>query len=152
MRQIAIRDLECINTQSWTMRGDELRERSHHANYFEAATNPWFPRRAPPATFQMRAGRCHRRVVALTTMLTQRHPHRPHTTHLAAQIRHRGLKTVALSYFGGIGLDLMLTCLAPNDQPDGAGSVPERHRLGRAGIFKSGTFKATPVNSGALWA
>jgi hypothetical protein len=87
----------------------------------------------------MRAGWCHCRVVALTTMLTQRHPHGPRT-HLAAQIRHRGLKTVALSYFGGIGLDLVLTVLARDDQPDaGRRSAAKRHRRRRVRISLLGS-------------
>ena len=35
---------------------------------------------------------------------------------------------VSLGHLGRVGLDLMLTVLAPNDQPDaGGGSVAERH-------------------------
>jgi hypothetical protein len=41
--------------------------------------------------------------------------------------------TVPSSHLGGIGLDLVLTALAANDEPDlGGGSVAERHR--RAGL------------------
>ena len=36
--------------------------------------------------------------------------------------------TVPLGHLGGIGLDLTLASIAPNDQPDaGGGSVAERH-------------------------
>jgi hypothetical protein len=41
--------------------------------------------------------------------------------------------TVPGSHLGGIRLDLMLTVLAPNDEPDaGSGSATQRHR--RAGL------------------
>ena len=60
-------------------------------------------------------------------MLTRRQPHK--AAHKPrGPIRHGGLGTVSLRLFGGIGLDLMLAVLAPNDQPDaGGGSVAERH-------------------------
>jgi hypothetical protein len=48
-------------------------------------------------------------------------------------IGHRRFGAVPLGHLGRVGLDLMPTILAPNDQPDaGGGSIAERHR--RAGL------------------
>jgi hypothetical protein len=51
---------------------------------------------------------------------------------LLTPIGHSSFGAVSLGHFAGVGLNLMLAILAPNDQPDlGGGSIAERHR--RAG-------------------
>jgi hypothetical protein len=53
-------------------------------------------------------------------------------------IEHGGPSPVPSSHFGGIGLDLMLAFLAPNDQSDvGGGSVAERHWRAGFGFHSS---------------
>jgi hypothetical protein len=65
-------------------------------------------------------------------MLTRRQPHK--AAHKPrGPIRHGGLGTVSLCHLRGIGLDMILAALAPNDQPDaGGGSIAERHRRAAA--------------------
>jgi hypothetical protein len=51
-------------------------------------------------------------------------------------IRHSRFATVPLGHLRGIGLDLVLTVLAPNDEPElGSGSVAERHRRAGLGFY-----------------
>jgi hypothetical protein len=67
----------------------------------------------------------------LTTISACRLPQRGADQPLAL-IEHGRFGATPGGDLGGIGLDLMLAFLAPNDQPDaGGGSVAERHRLGR---------------------
>jgi hypothetical protein len=50
-----------------------------------------------------------------------------------APIEHRPNRAVPLGHLSRVGLDLVLTVLAPNDKPElGSGSATQRHR--RAGF------------------
>jgi hypothetical protein len=62
-------------------------------------------------------------------------------------IGHSRFGAVPLGHLGGIGLDLMLAFLAPNDQPDaGGGSVAERHRRAEFGFrWGGGIFLTTAL-------
>jgi hypothetical protein len=52
-----------------------------------------------------------------------------------APIEHRGCHAISLGHLAGVGLDLVLTVLAPHDQPDaGGGSVAECHRRTGVGL------------------
>ena len=62
-------------------------------------------------------------------------------------IGHRRFGAVPLGHFAGVGLDLVLTVLAPDDQPDaGGGSIAERHRrAGRRQRFGKGGAGANEI-------
>jgi hypothetical protein len=50
-----------------------------------------------------------------------------------APIEHRRCGAVPFGHLAGVGLDLVLTVLAPNDKPElGSGGATQRHR--RAGL------------------
>jgi hypothetical protein len=77
---------------------------------------------------QKRAG--YRLSVPVTTISISRLPHLEHAPVRANRARAR-FGALPSSHLGGIGLDLMLAFLAPNDQPAaGGGSMAQRH--GRA--------------------
>ena len=57
-----------------------------------------------------------------------------------APVEHGRFGAVPRSHLGGIGLNLMLAFLAPDDQPDaGGGSIAERHRRAYFGFHWGGS-------------
>jgi hypothetical protein len=62
---------------------------------------------------------------------------------------HRGCRAISLGHLGGVGLDLVLTVLAPNDEPElGSGGATQRHR--RAGLGFHAYFGKEKVLTGRL--
>jgi hypothetical protein len=50
-----------------------------------------------------------------------------------------GCRAISLGHLGGVGLDLVLTVLAPNDEPElGSGGATQRHRRAGLGFHLSG--------------
>ena len=54
-----------------------------------------------------------------------------------APIEHRRCGAVSLGHLDGVGLDLVLTILAPDDKAElGSGGATQRHRRARFEVFK----------------
>src|SRR6516162_9011911 len=85
-------------------------------------------------------GRSYRRIVPVTTKSTSRR--RTPNKRAAHANRERSVRAVSGSHLGGVGLNLRLAFLAPDDQPHASrcGS-PERHRRAAA----------APLFAGRLW-
>jgi hypothetical protein len=78
------------------------------------------------------------------TISTCRLPQREQASRLAP-IEHGHVGAAPSSYLGGIGLDLMLAFLAPDDQPAACGGcVAERHRRPTVRVHGHGS-AGTPV-------